>query len=54
VRLVHRQGFVTVEVNGVTLFDNVYQPDAQHGSLGLVTHWAVASFDDLSVKQAPR
>ena len=54
VQLLHRQSRVTVKVNGVTVFDNVYQPDAQHGSLGLVTHWAVASFDDLAIRQAPR
>lgn len=54
VQLLHRQSFVTVKVNGVTVFDNVYQPDAQSGYLGLVTHWAVAGFDDVSIKQAPR
>jgi hypothetical protein len=54
VQLVQRQSYVTVKVNGVTVFDNVYQPDAEHGYLGVITHWAVASFDDISIQQAPR
>jgi hypothetical protein len=54
VQVLHRQSYTTVKVNGVTIFDNVYQPDAQTGGLALVTHWSLASFDDISVKQAPR
>ena len=54
VRLLHRQSYTTVQVNGSTIFDNVYQPDAWMGSPGVVTHWSLASFDDISVKQLPR
>jgi hypothetical protein len=54
VQLLHKQSATTVRVNGVAVFDNICQPDAQAGGLGLVTHWAVARFDDISIKQAPR
>jgi hypothetical protein len=37
----------TVKVNGVTVFNNVLQPDAVGGGLGLVTHFTQASIDDV-------
>lgn len=44
----------TVKANGVTLFDRVPQAQLPEGRLGVVTHWSLARFDDLSFTQNPR
>lgn len=54
VQLLQRQGYTTVKVNGATIFDNVYQPDAVAGLVSLVSHWTIAEFDDVSLQQLPR
>jgi probable HAF family extracellular repeat protein len=49
-QLIQIRGRTTVKVNGVTVFNNVLQPDAAgtgNGSLGLVTHFTNASIDDV-------
>jgi uncharacterized membrane protein len=43
----------TVKVNGITVFDNVPQPDAVGGGLGFVAHWTNASVDNVSLTQIP-
>jgi hypothetical protein len=53
VQLIQRDQHTTVRVNGTTVFDNVSQPDLGHDQVGLVTHWADAEFDDLSIQQVP-
>ncbi len=53
VQLVQRDLRTTVRVNGVTVFNNVSQPDLGEHWLGLVTHWADAQFDNLSIRQVP-
>jgi hypothetical protein len=53
VQLVQRDLRTTVRVNGVTVFNNVSQPDLGAHWLELVTHWADAEFDDLSIRQVP-
>ena len=54
VQLLQRQGYTTVKVNGATIFDNVYQPDAVFGWVSLVTHWTIGEYDDVSLRQLPR
>lgn len=50
-----RQGLnTTVKVNGTTIFNAVPQSELPFGEVGVVTHWAKARFDDLSVSDAPR
>lgn len=44
----------TVKANGVTLFNHVPQGQLPSGSFGLVTHWAKARFDNLSLSPLPR
>ena len=53
VQLIQRDLHTTVRVNGATVFDNVSQPDLGVNGVGLVTHWADAEFDDLSIAQVP-
>jgi hypothetical protein len=53
VQLIQRDLHTTVRVNGVTVFNNVSQPDLGDHRLGLVTHWADAEFDDLSIRDIP-
>jgi len=53
VQLIQRDLHTTVRVNGVTVFNNVSQPDLGDHQLGLVTHWADAEFDDLSIQDIP-
>jgi hypothetical protein len=53
VQLVLRNQLTTVRVNGVTVFNEVRQPDLGAHWLGLVTHWTNAEFDDLSITQVP-
>lgn len=52
-QLIQRDRRTTVLVNGVTVFNNVLQPDAVGGELGFVTHWTSASVDDVSFAQIP-
>jgi hypothetical protein len=52
-RVVQRQLRTTVKVNGVTVFNEVPQPDAGGAQFGLVAHWAIANFDDISVTEVP-
>ena len=51
--LLQRGGRTTVKVNGITVFNNVLQPDAVGGDLGFVAHWTPASVDDVSLTQIP-
>jgi uncharacterized membrane protein len=51
VQLLQRRLRTTVKVNGVTVFNEVPQPDAGGAALGLVAHWAIANFDDIAVAQ---
>lgn len=53
VRLMQRDLFTTVLVNGAPVFTNVWQPDAGGARVGFVTHWANANFDDISVTEIP-
>ena len=53
VQLIQRQLRTTVKVNGVTVFNEVPQPDAGGASLGLATHWAKANFDNIFVTELP-
>ena len=53
VRLIQRDLLTTVKVNGVTVFDQVPQPDAGGAHFGLVAHWANANFDDISITEVP-
>lgn len=53
VQVIQRDLHTTVQVNGTTVFDNVSQPDLGVNGVGLVTHWADAEFDDLSLQQVP-
>jgi hypothetical protein len=53
VQLIQRQLRTTVKVNGVTVFNEVPQPDAGGAYLGLVAHWAKANFDDIFVTELP-
>lgn len=53
VQLIQRQLRTTVKVNGVTVFNEVPQPDAGGARLGLVAHWAKANFDDIFVTELP-
>jgi hypothetical protein len=53
VQLLQRNRHTTVSVNGVTVFNNVDQPDTGVGRPGLVTHWTNASFDNVSITEAP-
>jgi hypothetical protein len=49
-----RQGLdTTVKVNGATIFNKVPQSELSFGEVGVVTHWAKAWFDNLSVADAP-
>jgi hypothetical protein len=49
-----RQGLdTTVKVNGATIFNKVSQSELSFGEVGVVTHWAKAWFDNLSVADAP-
>jgi hypothetical protein len=43
-----------VRINGVKLFDHVLQGQLPTSSVGLVTHWTKARFDDVSLSQLPR
>jgi hypothetical protein len=52
-RVVQHQLRTTVKVNGVTVFNEVPQPDAGGALFGLVAHWANANFDNLSVTEVP-
>ncbi len=51
VQLIRRGDFTTVKVNGVTVFNEVYQPGARGEFGGVVTHWTDANFDDISVME---
>lgn len=52
---VERNGsYTTVRVNGARLFDRVLQAQLPTGSVGLVTHWTKARFDDVSLNELPR
>jgi hypothetical protein len=42
----------TVKVNGVTVFNNVSQPELGPGKVGLITSFADASFNDVTVDSA--
>lgn len=53
VRLTQRNQRTTVEVNGVPVFQDVFQPDAVEGALGFITHWASAEFDEVSLQELP-
>lgn len=53
VQLIQRDLLTTVKVNGVTVFDQVSQPDAGGADFGLVAHWANANFDDISITEVP-
>jgi hypothetical protein len=53
VQLIQRQLRTTVKVNGVTVFNEVPQPDAGGAHLGLVAHWTKANFDDIFVTELP-
>jgi hypothetical protein len=53
VQLIQRDQHTTARVNGTTVFNDVYQPDLGTHRLGLVTHWADAEFDNLSITQVP-
>jgi hypothetical protein len=47
---VFRNGiFTTVKVNGATVIRDVPQGELHGGATGVITHWAKAMFDDLSV-----
>jgi hypothetical protein len=49
-----RQGTTTtVNVNGATIFNRVRQAQPTFGDVGVVTHWAKARFDDLTIADAP-
>jgi hypothetical protein len=52
-RLIQQGERTTVKVNGVTVFDNILQPDAVGGRLGFVAHWTSASVDDVLFAQVP-
>jgi 3-keto-disaccharide hydrolase len=43
----------TVKVNGVTVFNHVPQGQLPSGTFGLVTHWAKARFDNVSMSPLP-
>jgi hypothetical protein len=51
VQLLRRGDFTTVKVNGVTVFQDVYQPGARGEFGGVVTHWTDANFDDVQVSE---
>lgn len=53
VQLIQSDLQTTVKVNGVTVFDQVSQPDAGGADFGLVAHWANANFDDISITEVP-
>ena len=44
----------TARVNGVKLFDRVLQAQLPTSSVGLVTHWTKARFDDVSLSRASK
>jgi hypothetical protein len=49
-----RQGTTTtVKVNGAAIFNKVKQGQPALGDVGVVTHWAKAHFDDLTITDAP-
>jgi hypothetical protein len=43
----------TVKVNGVTLVDRQIQGELLGGSIGVITHWSKARFDNISLKELP-
>jgi len=49
-RLIQIRGRTTVKVNGLTVFDQVPQPNAVGGGLGFVARYTNASIDDVSLK----
>jgi hypothetical protein len=51
VQMIRRGDFTTVKVNGVTIFNEVYQPGARGEFGGVVTHWTDANFDDISIME---
>jgi hypothetical protein len=51
VALVRRAFWTTVKVNEEVIFNSVYQAQLGPGEIGVVTHWSLASFDDLSVTE---
>ena len=52
-QLIQQRERTTVKVNGITVFDNVLQPDAVGGQLGFIAHWTNASVDDVLFAQIP-
>jgi hypothetical protein len=48
--LIQRQLRTTVKVNGVTVFNEVPQPDAGGAVLGLVTHWTKGNSTTYSLR----
>ena len=54
VELTRSDVYTTVRVNGVTLFNRVAQAHLPSASLGLVTHWTKARFDNVSLSEIPR
>jgi uncharacterized membrane protein len=52
-QLIQQGERTTVKVNGITVFDNVLQPDAIGGELGFVGHWTSASVDEVLFAQIP-
>ena len=48
------RGYTSVKVNGQTVFDQVPQAELGPGSVGVVSHWAKARFDELSAAEYVR
>lgn len=53
VQLLERGQDVTVAVNGATVFNGVHLADLGKYRVGIVTHWADAEFDDISLTEVP-
>jgi hypothetical protein len=54
VELTRSDVYTTVRVNGTTLFNRVVQAHLPSASLGFVTHWNKARFDNLWLTELPR
>jgi hypothetical protein len=48
------RGYTSVKVNGQMVFDQVPQAELGPGSVGVVSHWAKARFDELSAAEYVR
>lgn len=54
VEVIRSRPWTTVKLNGVTIFDQLLQGQIDGGSIGVVSHWSRARFDDIHLSEPPR